>query len=80
MGDIIGEMLVFTIFNFIGGAVRWCIASIWSFIFNTKKHPFKEYIYSSDEDTLRADGANGCLNIVIGMAFVFLIIFGIFST
>jgi hypothetical protein len=79
MGEIIGEMLVFAILNFIGGTVRWCFAILWNVIFNTQKHSFKEYIYSSDENTLLYDGANGCLNTVIGIAFVALILFVIFS-
>jgi hypothetical protein len=79
MGDIIGETLVYTVLNFIGGTLRWSIASLWSFIFNTHKHSYQEYLFGSDEDTLTADGANGCLNTVIGIAFVALILFVIFS-
>ncbi|MBV7268081.1 hypothetical protein [Winogradskyella luteola] len=74
MGEIIGGMIVFTILNFIGGSIRWFFATTWKLIFNTPKHSFREYIYSSEEDILRHDGANGCLNTIIGIAFVVLVV------
>lgn len=80
MGDIIGETLVYTVLNFIGGTLRWSVASLWSLIFNTHKHSYQDYLFGSDEDTLTADGAHGCLNTVIGLVFVVLILFGILST
>ena len=55
MGEILAETLLFTILNFIGGTIRWFFATLWNLIFNTSKHPFKEYIYSRDEDTLDWD-------------------------
>ena len=79
MGDIIGEMLFFTILNFIGGTIRWLIATLWSFIFNTNKLPYKEYIYSSETDEFTNDGANGCFNLIIGFLFVFLVIYIVFN-
>lgn len=74
MGEIIGELIVFTFLNFIGGSIRWFFATLWKLVFNKPKRPFKDYIYDSDNDSLTYDGAHGCFNIVLGIAFVVLIV------
>lgn len=78
--DIISETLIAAILNVIGGTIRWCFASIWHAIFNTPKHKFKEYLYDSDANTLIDDEGTGCFNIIIGLAFVALVIAIILNT
>lgn len=81
MGEIIGEVIIFTVLNFIGGTIRWFFVTIWKSIFNIpkEKRSFKDYLYDSEEDAFTNDGANGCLNILIGIAFVICVIFVILN-
>ena len=79
MGEILGEALVLIVLNFIGGTIRWLIASLWSLVFNTKRHPLKNYIQSSDIDESFEDQGTGCVNIIIGIAFVILVVFTIYK-
>lgn len=74
MGEILAETLVFIILNYIGGTIRWLVALFWSLIFNTKRHPYKAYIQSSDIFESFDDNGTGCLNIIIGLAFIIIVI------
>lgn len=74
MGEILAETLVFVFLNYLGGTIRWFIALLWSLLFNTKKHPYKDYIQSSDVFESFDDNGTGCLNIIIGIVFIIVVI------
>jgi hypothetical protein len=79
MFDIIAETLIFTILNIIGGTIRWLFATIFNFIFNTSKHPYRTYVSSADTNELFDDAGRGCVNIIIGIIFIVLLAMLIYS-
>jgi len=79
MGEIIGELIITTILNFIGGTIRWIFATLFKSITYRPKRPLKHYIYNSEDDHIH-DSPNGCLNIIIGIAFVAFIVIIISQT
>ena len=74
MLDVIGESIIFTVLNLIGGTIRWLVVSFLHLIFNTTKRPYKSYIYHPDDETMLIDGTNGCLNTVVGIACIIIVV------
>lgn len=74
MSEIVGIALVVTIFNFIGGSIRWLIGSIWGLLTNKPNTTFQHYLYGPKKSKNRTDlldhsTANGLL----GAAIFFII-------
>ena len=74
MLDVIGESIIFTVLNLIGGTIRWLVVSFFHLIFNTTKRPYKSYIYHPDDEKMLIDGTNGCLNMVVGIACIIIVV------
>lgn len=67
--EIIGETLVRTILNVIGGTIRWIIGNILNRLLKRKHYKYKEYLFDKDNSS-----DSGCLNIIVAILFISVIV------
>ncbi len=79
MSEIIGITILVTIFNFVGGSVRWTFGFLTRLITRKPNPTFKEYLYGSKKGNNRSERmdhstANGIIGAGVFFLFVYLVI------